>query len=72
MNTADLAKLMNVSETDVVAFVNCLAVHINKGLSLEEAIEKHMEIMTGMVAGAERFAKTGAAKALVVETFFGA
>lgn len=49
MNIQELAKEMNVSESDASAFVECLKVWINKGYSLEQAIAKHMQQMQRMV-----------------------
>lgn len=70
MTTADLAKLMGATEADTAAFVSCLRVHLAKGLTLEQAIECHMQVLTNMVDRVVPYSRTPAAKALVVDTFF--
>ena len=45
MTIKELAKLMGVPEGDVVAFVACLQVWLSKGLTLEQAIGRHMDQM---------------------------
>ena len=46
---AELAKEMGVTEADVSGFVECLRYWMNKGLTFEQAIEKHMRAMVRMV-----------------------
>ena len=65
MTTKELAKLMGVTEGDVVAFVACLQVWLAKGLTLEQAIGRHMDQMERLVDGCLRLPKS-----LVVDTFF--
>jgi hypothetical protein len=49
MTRNELASLMNVNETDLDSFINCLRVWTNKGLSLEDAIDRHMTQMKNLV-----------------------
>ena len=65
MTTKELAKLMGVTEGDVEAFVACLAVWLRKGLTLEQAITRHMDQMERLAGGCLRLPKS-----LVVDTFF--
>jgi hypothetical protein len=46
MTISELAKMMNQSESDVSAFVECLRVWMNKGMTIEQAVERHMTQMT--------------------------
>jgi hypothetical protein len=57
---ADLAKLVNATEADVVGFVACLRVWLAKGYTLDQAIERHMAQM-------HRFVNRDAAE--IVEAF---
>lgn len=65
MTLTDLATLMGVSQKDTGALVACLRVWINRGLTLEESIDRHMSVMRGLVARSDQIPKE-----LVVETFF--
>lgn len=56
MQIKELAELMNVSESDTRAFVDCLRVWTAKGYTLEQAIERHMQQMRRMVAQAVQIA----------------
>lgn len=47
-----LAADMGVKASDAQAFVNCLAVWIAKGLTLEQAIAKHMQQMERLASNA--------------------
>lgn len=48
MNKAELAKLMNVKESDLDAYLAGLSVWIAKGYTVEQAIEKHMQTLQTM------------------------
>ena len=48
----ELAKTMGVSVSDAQGFVDCLRVWIDKGFSLDEAIERHQAQMVRMVNNA--------------------
>lgn len=48
MNKAELAKLMNVSESNLESYLAGLSVWIAKGYTVEQAIEKHMQTMQAM------------------------
>ena len=48
----ELAEMMGVSVSDVQGFVDCLRVWIDKGLTLDEAIERHQAQMVRMVNNA--------------------
>jgi hypothetical protein len=69
MTIKELAKLMGVTEGDVVAFVACLQVWLAKGLAkgltLEQAISRHMDQMERLAGGCLKLPKS-----LVVDTFF--
>ena len=65
MNIKELAELMGQPEKDVMAFVNCLKVWTNKGLSIEEAINKHMEQMYKIASYSDRLPKS-----IVIDTFY--
>lgn len=70
MTNTDLAKLLNVSEADASAFVNCLRVWTDKGQTVEQAITSHMATLRGMVNGVADYARSPLARALVVDAFF--
>lgn len=66
MTIPELATLMNATEADTAAFVQCLSVWVSKGCSIEQAIDRHMAQM-------ERFANAAATdqmKALAVEVMY--
>jgi hypothetical protein len=65
MNIAELAALMGQKESDVVAFIDCLRVWMNKGYSLEESIARHMAQMARMIDQGHKIDKS-----FVVETFY--
>lgn len=52
MTITELAALMNVSEKDCAAFINCLRVWTAKGYSIEQAIDRHMAQMNRFVESA--------------------
>ncbi|OQS42304.1 hypothetical protein [Chromobacterium haemolyticum] len=57
MGAKELASLMGVSESDCVAFLDCLRVWTDKGYSVEQAIERHMQQMRRLVNAASDVAK---------------
>jgi len=63
-----LAAEMGVTEGDVISFVVCLRVWMDKGYNLEEAIHRHAEVMREIVNNAVQIAK--AIKPLAVEAFY--
>lgn len=66
MTIAALAAHMNVSQSDVRAFVSCLKIYTDKGQTIEQAIASHMNQM-------ERLANNAAHPALrqiAVDAFF--
>ena len=59
-----LASLLNASVADVVGFVDCLRVWTDKGLTVEQAIERHMATMRRMMSKAgEACANSGSVAA---------
>lgn len=68
MTAAELAQLMNATESDVRAFVDCLSVWTAKGYSFEDAIAKHLRQMELLAANLPY--GTRAARDLVVSAFF--
>lgn len=60
-----LAKEMGVTESELQGFVSCLRVWTDKGLSLEEAINKNMAQMTRFVNDAHLIPKQ-----IAVDAFF--
>lgn len=66
MTITELSKLMNQPESDVLSFVECLRVWMEKGYSIEESIKRHMAQMT-------RFAENSLKlpKSIVVDAFYG-
>jgi hypothetical protein len=50
MNIQELAVIMNMPESSVRSFVNCLRVWTDKGLSIHEAIIKHQQVIDRMRA----------------------
>lgn len=65
MTTNELAKLMGQKESDVQSFVDCLRVWIDKGYTIEAAIEKHMAQMGRFLDHA-----TEIPKGVAVDAFF--
>lgn len=65
MNAKQLAEMMGQKESEVIAFVECLRVWINKGCTIEQAIERHMEQMTRMVNHADKLPKS-----IAVDAFY--
>jgi hypothetical protein len=65
MNIQELAQLMGQKESDVKSFVECLKVWIEKGFTIEQAIEKHMSQMTRLAEHSHQISTD-----VVVETFF--
>ena len=57
MTIAELANLMGQTESDVNGFINCLAIWIRKGYSLEEAIERNMRQMTRLAENSHRWSR---------------
>jgi hypothetical protein len=49
MNTKELAKLLGASESDAKSFVIAIAYWMASGLSYEDAINRHMRVMTAML-----------------------
>lgn len=52
MNLTELSKLLGQPESDVVSFLAGVSVFVSKGLSVEEAIKKHMEVMKNLANNA--------------------
>lgn len=69
---ADLAQMIGVTEGDVKSFVSCISLHMENGSSLNQAIEKHMNIMKSMVNKSVEFSNSEHGRAFVVQTFTGA
>ena len=63
-----LAAEMGVAEGDVLAFVACLRVWMDKGYTLDEALARHAEAMRVIVNNAVQIAAT--AKPLAVDAFY--
>ncbi len=61
----ELAKEMNVSPTDVLAFVRCLRVWVEKGYTFEQAIAKHSAQMNRLASHSLKLD----AKALIVPMY---
>ena len=59
-----LAAQMNVSVKDCAAFIECLNVWIAKGMTLEQAIERHMSQMHRLVANCHKLPKVALADSL--------
>lgn len=70
MDIKQLAVEMNMPESDVEVFVTCLRIWIlNKGLSLDEAIAKHMRVMESLVDFCHNMT-TEEKRLFVIDTFF--
>jgi hypothetical protein len=67
---AEIAAEMGVSLSDLDSFVNCLRVWTDKGLSLEEAVERHLEQMQRMANNAWVLACSPDMRALAVKWFY--
>lgn len=65
MTTKELAKMMGVTEGDVIGFLAALNVWIQKGYSFEAAIAKNLETMELLASRCLTIPK-----GFVVETFF--
>ena len=55
-----LAADMGVSKADCLGFLDCLAVWLAKGYTLDQAIEKHMEQMKRLVNQSMKVVKLAA------------
>jgi hypothetical protein len=64
---AELAADMNVSENDMASFVNCLKVWTDKGMTLEQAIERNMQQMQRLVMAS--YERHPAMRAIVVDLY---
>lgn len=65
MNIQQLAAEMSMPLADVTAFVNCLKVWTDKGLSIEDAITKHMSQMARLASNSHKLPTS-----IATETFF--
>lgn len=51
------ASLLNATESDAAAFVECVALWMAKGHDIRAAIAKHMEVMTALANNAVKVAE---------------
>lgn len=70
MTTTDLAKMMNVTEADLDGFLAVLRHWMGKGLTLDQAIERNLEVMKGMANRAQTGAQSTAARDLVMAVVY--
>lgn len=64
MQIEQLAKEMGVTVGDMIGFIECLRVWVEKGMTFEEAIAAHMKQMTRLAESAANLPKS-----IVVESY---
>lgn len=70
MNISELAAITNQKESDVLAFLECLKVWINKGYSFDDAIKMHMRQMVKIVNQSANISNDKKVKEMAADLFF--
>lgn len=67
---SQLAADCGVSETDAAAFVECLRVWLDKGMTFEQAVERHMRQMLRLAEHSADLSRDEEVRAAVVGLFY--
>lgn len=67
---ANLAKEMNVSENDLIGFLSAIKIWLDKGYSLENAIEKNMLQMNRLVNNCVKLSNDNDMQQMAINSFY--
>ena len=65
-----LAKEMNVTENDLIGFLSAIKIWMDKGYSMEEAIQKNLAQMVRLVNNSVKLSKDENMRELAIEAFY--
>ena len=65
-----LAKEMNVTENDLIGFLSAIKIWMDKGYSMEEAIQKNLAQMVRLVNNSVKLSKDENMRELVIGAFY--
>lgn len=65
-----LAKEMNVTENDLIGFLSSIKIWMDKGYSMEEAIQKNLSQMVRLVNNSVKLSKDENMRELAIGAFY--
>ena len=65
-----LAKEMNVTENDLIGFLSAIKIWMDKGYSMEEAIQKNLAQMVRLVNNSVKLSKDENMRELTIGAFY--
>jgi hypothetical protein len=65
-----LAKEMNVTENDLIGFLSAIKIWMDKGYSMEEAIQKNLAQMVRLVNNSVKLSKDENMRLLAIGAFY--
>ena len=65
-----LAKEMNVTENDLIGFLSAIKIWMDKGYSMEEAIQKNLAQMVRLVNNSVKLSKDENMRKLAIGAFY--
>ena len=65
-----LAKEMNVTENDLIGFLSAIKIWMDKGYSMEEAIQKNLAQMVRLVNNSVKLSKDENMRQLAIGAFY--
>jgi len=65
-----LAKEMNVTENDLIGFLSAIKIWMDKGYSMEEAIQKNLAQMVRLVNNSVKLSKDENMRELAIRAFY--
>ncbi len=65
-----LAKEMNVTENDLIGFLSAIKIWMDKGYSMEEAIQKNLAQMVRLVNNSVKLSKDENMRELAIVAFY--
>jgi hypothetical protein len=65
-----LAKEMNVTENDLIGFLSAIKIWMDKGYSMEEAIQKNLAQMVRLVNNSVKLSKDENMRELAIGAFY--
>jgi len=65
-----LAKEMNVTENDLIGFLSSIKIWMDKGYSMEEAIQKNLAQMVRLVNNSVKLSKDENMRELAIRAFY--
>ena len=65
-----LAKEMNVTENDLIGFLSAIKIWMDKGYSMEEAIQKNLAQMARLVNNSVKLSKDENMRELAIGAFY--